>query len=183
MYENSKYGIFKRGNLKESAGNYYYNIERNGNIVYSLFFMNTHQKGFIKEQVDWYENSVNEIKVKNNNVVVDSMMFFHIPLLETKDAYEAYLKDSTVGKGKHYENIASQTTSVGMFDKIKELGSTKLLEYGHDHVNYTTIEYEGVIFSYGGKTGKTSYYGMNIQGGVVYSIDNSNNITVERVFI
>jgi len=183
LYENSEYSIFKKGNIKESAGNYYYNLKRNEEFVYSLIFMNSHKKGFIEEQVVWYENVINEVKSENNGNIIPSMIFFHIPLIETKMAYNEYIKDPSIGEGKHYENIAHQETNVGMFDKIKQLNSTKLLAYGHDHKNYTSIKYEEVIFSYGLKTGRTSYHSKKIQGGVVYTIDRNNDINIERIFI
>lgn len=183
LYENSEYCIFKRGVLRESQGNYYYNLKRNGETIYSLIFMNSHKEGFINSQVNWYEETIDEIRVDHEGNLIPSILFFHIPLLETKDAYNAYLEDPTIGEGKNTENIGTQKTDVKMFDKIKELGSTKYLIYGHDHENYSYMKYEGVTFSYGVKTGKTSYFDRNIQGGSLYTIMRDNTISIDRIFI
>ena len=67
LYESSKYCIFKKGTVQNSYGNYYYNIERNGTPVYTLFFMDN-GISFTDAHLDWYANSINAIAEENGGV-------------------------------------------------------------------------------------------------------------------
>ena len=57
------------------------------------------------------------------------------------------------------------------------------MAFGHDHINTLHIKYQGVMFCYGLKTGFTSYYDENIQGGCLYTIKTNNEILTERIFV
>ena len=41
--------------------------------------------------------------MKNNGNILNSLMFFHIPLPELVDAYDLYIKDSSIGSGEKNE--------------------------------------------------------------------------------
>lgn len=183
LYQSSEYCIFKKGNIEESDGNYYYNIVKDNKIIYSLIFMNSEKKGFRKEHVEWYEKTINEITDKNNGVIVPSLTFFHIPPQELNDAYNAYINDNSLGEGIKKEIINTQETNSDFYNKAKELGSAKAFIYGHDHLNSLSINYDGILFSYGVKTGKTSHFDFKLQGGVLYSINANKELSVERIFL
>ncbi len=51
-----------------------------------------------------------------------------------------------------------------LFEKMLELGSTKAMYNGHDHVNNTTFEYKGIIFSYGYSIDYFAYSGIDKLG-------------------
>jgi hypothetical protein len=51
-----------------------------------------------------------------------------------------------------------------MFEKMLELGSTKAMFNGHDHLNNTTFEYKGIQFSYGYSIDYFAYSGIDKLG-------------------
>lgn len=127
-----------------------------------------------KNQVDWYESQINLLTEENNGTVPPSLMFFHIPPLEMKDAYYAY-KDNGFNDtdrvqylyGKAGEKGAAICTSeynYGLFDKVKELGSTKAVYMGHDHLNNFTLMYDGIQLSYGYSIDYLAYSGISKYG-------------------
>lgn len=115
-------------------------------------------------QVDWYEKEINRMNEENKqygdeNAPVKSLAFFHIPLVEMDDAWKEFKENSykDTDNFKYIEGIiAEQGRPVccgygedDLFEKMLELNSTKAMFNGHDHVNSTTFEYKGIIFSYG----------------------------------
>ena len=115
-------------------------------------------------QVEWYEseilrmNAENE-KIKEDSVPVKSLAFFHIPLVEMDDAWNEFrnngYKDTENFKytegviGELGRQVCCGFSEDELFEKMLELGSTKAMFNGHDHVNNTTFEYKGIQFSYG----------------------------------
>ena len=181
IFENSENCLFKVGNVLNSNGNYYYTIMNEDTPLYSLIFMDSKESGFTQEHTIWYENTINNINSKYDKNV-PSMIFFHIPLPEISEAYEYYKLNPTTGNGDKGESFCTQEENVGMFDKIIELNSTKLMAFGHDHMNTLHMKYKEVMFCYGLKTGLTSYYDENIQGGCLYTITNSD-ILIDRIYV
>lgn len=55
-------------------------------------------------------------------------------------------------------------------DKMLELGSTKNVIFGHDHVCNASINYEGIQLTYGLKLGYGCYYEEGLMGGTTLSI-------------
>ncbi|MBR2876453.1 MAG: hypothetical protein IKC01_04885, partial [Clostridia bacterium] len=51
-----------------------------------------------------------------------------------------------------------------LFEKMLELGSTKAIHNGHDHVNSTTFKYKGILFSYGYSVDYFAYSGIDKLG-------------------
>ncbi|MBE5738735.1 MAG: hypothetical protein E7354_03315 [Clostridiales bacterium] len=181
IYESGKYCLFQKGTVTDSYGNYYYNISRNGNNVYSLIFMDD-AVALTDEHIDWYADTINSI-ASSNGEVLPSWTFFHIPLVETYYAYY-YAEDHGLEiDGEKREGIAFQWDDEGLFDKVEEMGSTKALIYGHDHINSFICDYKGVKMCYGIKTGRTSYYDENIQGGNLFVLKSDSTFTVERIFV
>ncbi len=115
-------------------------------------------------QVEWYEseilrmNAENE-KISKESVPVKSLAFFHIPLVEMDDAWTEFRENGykDTADFKYTEGIIGELGRQvccgygedDLFEKMLELGSTKAMFNGHDHVNNTTFEYKGVQFSYG----------------------------------
>ena len=129
-----------------------------------------------EDQILWYRGVVNKYGDYNINLLsslpenqrpenaddfttVQSLLFFHIPLMEVRDAYNEYLaageKDTDdlkylggkVGESAPYVYCSEDEEQ--MFETILELGSTKAMFYGHDHLNNIVLDYKGVILSYG----------------------------------
>ena len=153
-----------------------------------------------EEQLVWYEEAVKELcRLGCNQTTIIS----HIPIYAYRKAYEAaWNKDfnpenvdfemSKTGVcwnegyknsfGVNLEGICSYEFDEGMFDLIKKLGSTKLYICGHDHINSSCIEYEGVKLMYGLKTGRGCYYKAPYNGGTVILIDRDGKATPEHHF-
>lgn len=181
IYEKYEYCLFKTGEIQNSHGNYYYTIKYQNEAIYSLIFMDSEEKGFVDEHTIWYENIVNKINQENNRTI-PNMVFCHIPIPELSEAYEAYQLDNSIGSGSIKESLSLQEKNVGIFDKMLELKSTKVVAFGHDHINTLHIKYKDIMFCYGLKIGYSSYYDKDIQGGVLYKITN-NKLSIDKISI
>lgn len=147
------------------------------------------------EQLSWYEGVVKELQADGCN---ETTIISHIPIYAYRTAYDAaWNKDynpkevtfemSKTGVcwnegyknsfGVNLEGICSYDFDDGMFDVIKKLGSTKLYICGHDHINCSCIEYEGVKLMYGLKAGRGCYYKAPYNGGTVVTITSDGKAT------
>lgn len=130
-------------------------------------------------QVKWYEseivrmNSENQ-KINANAEMVKSLAFFHIPLVEMNDAWVEF-KENGFNDTENFKYVEGLMGEEGrlvccgygeddLFEKMLELGSTKAMFNGHDHVNNTTFEYKGIIFSYGYSVDYFAYSGIDKLG-------------------
>lgn len=167
----------------DGFGNYYINITDNAtdnNIIQTLFFLDSNDyvktedvnkydflttanltpgqyNGFIyPSQISWYEDAVDKITEYNNDDVVPSLAFFHIPLPEYKTAWNLFINESSeVTKLSGTSNepnygVGCPSVNTGMFEKMVELGSTKATFVGHDHANNYNISYKGIQLNYNG---------------------------------
>lgn len=165
-------------------GNHVINVKNGaGEITKSLIMMDTHAYihsdlllGSIdaifwnydcvkQDQVDWYANIINEYNPKS------SLMFFHIPLGEVKTAYDEYVANGRAdtenvkwlggvdGEDKSGEMVYSSRIEEQLFEKVLELGNTKAMFFGHDHLNNFVLDYKGVLFSYGYSIDYSAYGG------------------------
>ena len=137
----------------------------------------------IPEQLDWYRAQIAELESRGCK---DSTMIMHIPIYAYRDAWTAAFKadvdaskltvaDSLTGDcwndgykdsfGVKYEGICSYPADEGAFEVMLELGSTKHILCGHDHVNNYVINYKGVKFVYSLKTGAGCYWNPVLNGG------------------
>ena len=188
--------VFQIGPKDMGYGNYILNIEENGKIIHTLFMMDTHSFTDVEHdnydhlwdnQIEWYEWAVKGI-TKENGKIIDSSVFIHIPVPEYEDAWnsihdengnmiEPYKSQEFCTK---YEGGGYPSFNNGFFDVCKELGSTKNIVAGHDHVNCFTIDYEGINLTYSMKTGIASSYRPNTVGGTTITIDSQGNSTTNH---
>ncbi len=190
--------LFKKGpNNIGGVGNYVINITENGKIKESLIFMDSHAGRIYPElnneikydylydsQLDWYEWVVNGNKALNGGENVESMVFMHIPLQEYDDAYNAWEAsgfDPEMGFGEKNEKCCPGYLNSGMFDLIKELGSTKYVFAAHDHLNNYSVNYEGIQLTYTTKTGDRCSHKEGLTGGTRITIGDKINIEHEYV--
>ena len=70
--------------------------------------------------------------------------------------------DGIIGEGgrRFYSGLGEDE----MFEKMLELGSTKAMFNGHDHLNNFTFDYKGIIFSYGYSIDYFAYSGIDKLG-------------------
>jgi len=135
-----------------------------GSMNNALFLIDSNAytgKGFNKydfihdDQVEWYKEQILRIESEEGHVV-PSMVFFHIPLQEYKEAYELYEAGSdevTYYFGSNDEEMMDKVCCSEypskLFDTAKELGSTTGFFCGHDHYNNMSLGYEGMRLTYG----------------------------------
>ncbi len=180
ILENAEGSLFKRGDLSDRYGNYYYYLHFPDGSVEQLIFMDTRSAGFTEESVVFYENAVLDSMRFDTQKTTENLLFYHIPLQEMADAVAAYESDSSIGSGKIGESLCTQDTSVGFFDKVLEFNRTKAMLFGHDHYNNTIINHMGVDFCYGTKTGIAGGHNFKL-GGNLITLDSDGDYTIERL--
>lgn len=137
------------------------------------------------DQIDWYRQLVQYTKQQNNHIV-PSLAFFHVPLVEYLSAAQA------VNRGElHYEeedDVCGETVccpriNTGLFDVMKELGSTKGCFVGHDHVNDFSVIYDGIMLAYGVKSSHDIYHRDDMLGGRLISLKDNNTFTSKKIIV
>ncbi len=139
-------------------------------------------------QLIWYREQIKMLKDLGCN---DTTIILHIPIYAYREAWESAFNKSLdpasikpensadadnwnegyAGScGVKYEGISSYPADEGMFDVITELGSTKHILCGHDHVNNYIIKHKGIKFIFGLKAGAGCYWNPALNGGTVLSI-------------
>ena len=143
-----------------------------------------------ENQITWYKNRIEAMNEQNTSAIkalgkektkeykdletVKSLLFFHIPLTEYKDAWnelaENNFEDTEDVKyvtglvGETGKQIYCGIKDDNLFETILELGSTKAVFCGHDHFNYFTVNYKGIDLSYGYSVDYLAYIGINKKG-------------------
>lgn len=130
-------------------------------------------------QVEWYEAEIKRMNAENEKISkesapVKSLAFFHIPLVEMLDSWNEFSENNykDTENFKYIDGIMGEGGKVvycglgedEMFEKMLELGSTKAMFNGHDHLNNTTFEYKGIQFSYGYSIDYFAYSGIDKLG-------------------
>ena len=100
------------------------------------------------------------------------MLFYHIPLMEMREAVNEYNENGEseelkyhfgkVGEDDPYVYCSMETEE--MFETIVRLGSTEATFFGHDHLNNIVLEYKGVIMSYGYSIDYLAYSDIDLVG-------------------
>lgn len=183
--------LFQRGPKDvDGEGNYVINVKNSSGIItQSLFILDSHaySKGFFRDydnlhqnQVDWYESEVKRLTEINKSHgatdVIKSLMFFHIPLVEYKTAFDEYKNNGykDTDNVKYYYGIVGEPNDLiscgvnqdNMFEKMIELKSTQGVFAGHDHLNNFSLDYNGgsgdyyVRLTYGLSIDYLAYFGI-----------------------
>lgn len=197
--------LWKFGPEDMGHGNYIINITENGKVIHTLFMMDTHNNGVFTDengntvegydhlwdnQIEWYKWAVNGIAATEGRVV-ESSAIMHIPVYEVKTTWENFYdqeKDCFTGPyaagsfGVIHETPCPGAVNNHFMDVVTELGSTKNMIFGHDHVCNASFVYEGVRLSYSLKLGKGCYYEEGLQGGSTLSIHSDGSATFEHHF-
>lgn len=189
-----EYSIFQYGpsNIK-GVGNYVVNVKSGDNIAWSLFMIDSND--YVKEiifkgdydyihqdQIDWYSLNINKMKEVNGGAL-NSLAFFHIPLIEYKDAYDNRNSEDVIWHfGEKREEVASSKINSGFFNTAKNLDSTRGIFVGHDHVSDFSITYQGIRLTYGLKTGYGSYGMKGVRGGLLITLT-EDDFSVEQIFV
>ncbi len=191
-----EYCIFTKGpDDVDGYGNQIINVMNSkGLITQSLYLFDSHSytdgdyfgalwkyDNIHQNQIDWYKNNVlhyNKINAEKavslglseESSKVNSLLFFHIPLTEYKDAWYEYadngFKDTE--NVKLYFGTAGESKKViycgigddELFETVQELGSTKGIFCGHDHYNNFSLDYKGIRLTYGMSVDYLAYIGI-----------------------
>ena len=146
-----------------------------------------------QSQVDWYAQEMDKLVAQNvakggTNDPIKNTAFFHIPLVEYRDAWkqvvEKYgeIKNEKLTEGEvispevtYYYGVMGEkyqtrhnVTTYGVFcgyqqDEFFETGLThglKAVFCGHDHYNNFSISYKGVRLTYGMSIDYLAYSGI-----------------------
>ncbi|MBQ8227684.1 MAG: metallophosphoesterase [Clostridia bacterium] len=199
--------LFEFGPENMGYGNYIINITENGKIIHTLFMVDTHDGAdytledgstiggydhLWDNQIEWYKWAVNGISEIEGRTV-ESSVFMHIPVCEYKDAWVVANGSEEIGTlapelapeaiGVSGEGVSCPPVNNGFFDVCKELGSTKNIFAGHDHINNFQIYYEGIRLNYMLKTGYGAYYADGFVGGTVISIGSDGAAYAEHIYM
>ena len=154
-YEQKPYSLTKEGEIDEGEGNYMINHVTSKGVTHTLVFIDsgayatpevcakygyTYRDGydFIKpEQLEWYKNTLEEIQANNNGTMPYSTMFMHIPVVE-----HSFVDTESFIYGHKFEPSCPSKINSGVFNFVKELGSTKTIVCGHDHIDNYAVMYD-----------------------------------------
>ena len=198
-----KNSLFKFGPKDMGYGNYIINITENGNIIHTLYMLDTHSDSdkiadsydhLWDNQIEYYKWAVegtNKFAEKN----VESTVLFHIPVPEYENAAKTafdFEKQQYLNGHEHdefcyiNEPICAPKFQNGFFNVCKDLDSTKTIIVGHDHVNCFNINYEGINLVYAMKTGPGCYSDLSLMNGgtlIKISSDGKAKVSFDRVDI
>lgn len=149
-------------------------------------------------QLKWYDDNISALEDKGCK---SSSMFMHIPihayrlakaeaLKEGIDSNHVSVSDSYNGDcwnegykdsfGVWHEGIGSPEHDDGVFAKLVQRGHTTHVVVGHDHNDNAVVRYNGVTLAFGLKTGLTTYYEEELNGGTVISVGGNGKIKEVR---
>jgi len=200
-YENSDYPhcLFKSGPADvDGCGNQIVNVKNtDGIITQSLFLFDSHSytdndyfgvmwkyDNIHENQVAWYESSLAALNAQNDaryqalgrteKSDIRSLAFFHIPLVEQKNAWDEYAQNGyqDTDDVKMIYGVAGETGKVvycgmhedNLFETMQKLGSTKGVFCGHDHLNNFSLDYKGIRLTYGMSVDYLAYPGIYKKG-------------------
>lgn len=144
-----------------------------------------------KNQVEWYKQNVEKYNKYNVNLInasnwenkeelltaystVKSLAFWHVPNTEYLDAWNEYVEAGykDTDNAKYYYGVVGETGKMvysgvyedEIFEAMQEMGSTKGIFCGHDHLNNFSIEYKGIRLTYGFSIDYLAYSGISKLG-------------------
>ena len=193
--------VFRFGPENMGVGNYIINITENGKIIHTLYMMDTHTDtqtpvpGYDHlwdEQMQWYAWAV-----KGTNALagktVESSVFFHIPCIQYRTAWSEAQYNAETGEydnpayadsfGMNEEAVCSPNYDNGFFTLAKELGSTKNMIAGHDHVNSSSIMYDGIRLSYSLTCSPGGYWEPYMNGGSTLTIGSDGHAVFAHHYV
>ncbi len=192
--ESLPYCVYERGDASvDGMGNYTRTIpDENGKPLMTLFFLDSHSYDaendgydhFHDNQIDWYADTVRRIAEETNGdetKVVPSLAFFHVPMQEFMTAYEAAKgTDARVWGWKFPGEDGTPAVDDRMFETMVELGSTKGVFVGHDHMNNFTVDYRGIRLSYGLSCDHNIYV-VPFRGGQLIHVKRDGSFTTQHL--
>jgi hypothetical protein len=171
---------FHAGNLKKvknvkGYGNFTLEIKdrRGKQTAAVLYCMDSHAYSPMKplvdgydwfsfSQVDWYRKKSAAYTADNKGLPLPALAFFHIPLIEYREAGAKGVKLS----GEQHEKIQPAEINPGMFAAMLECGDVMGTFVGHDHGNDCIFNHYGIALAYGHFSGSKTTYTKGVESGV-----------------
>lgn len=201
-FDEAEHCLYERGpsNLY-GMGNYAINIVEGKNVVQTLYFFDNgrytqYEEGKKEiylgyEQIAWYEWMASGINAASGKLV-PSMSFSHFAMPEFAEAVASICprgedgkmifpftvpEDKGFGVFKYLPGVAPVNS--GFIDKAKPLG-LKYVFSGHDHENSGSINFEGIKYTYGLKTGMSPRYWNDAEqyGATMIGVNGANDVRV-----
>ena len=149
-----------------------------------------HYDNIHQNQIDWYKESTQAISQRNVARIeelyaddaiaketalrqfgeVTSLVFFHIPTTEYKDAWNEYVANgyqNTENVNLHYGMVGEKGSVIScpveddnMFEAMQSFGGQKGIFCGHDHMNNYSLDYKGIRLTYGYSIDYLAYIGI-----------------------
>lgn len=172
---------------------------QDGTIRQALYLLdsNAYEDEFQKQydtihsdQVQWYCESLDRMNERYHRTV-PTMLFYHIPGKEFADAAQKLEEGSNevtycFGENKEpNQDIGSSQKDSGLFEQVVAKQSTKAIFVGHDHLNTTSLMYQGVRLTFGSSIDYIAY--ANIQdsvfqrGGTLITIDENGDFDIRKL--
>lgn len=133
-----------------------------------------HMEGYAyvqRPQIEWYQDMMRKYEAKNPNF--SSLVFMHIPLPEYHELWAM-----EICYGMKREGICSPKINSGFFGAMQEVGHTKGVFVGHDHINDFYGEMYGITLGYGRATGYNTYGHEDfLRGARIFILDQDNTDT------
>jgi 3',5'-cyclic AMP phosphodiesterase CpdA len=123
--------------------------------VYSLdsnAYENKNYDWIKPDQVQWYRQVSKAITTKNQGVPIPALAFFHIPLIEHDDVWNA-----GICEGQKHEEVCCAKVNSGLFAALFERKDVMGVYVGHDHVNDYEGDWYGIRLGYGCGSGYSAY--------------------------
>ena len=168
--EELKYCLFEMGDDKaEGFGNNVIKIKNvDGKVIQAIYTFDTHgenEETIKNSQIEWYKTSLEANNKENEKhlekgEITKSLAFMHRPLEEYNSAYSIYKnndKTVTYHYGENGEDVNFSDKSDDLFETMQDLGSTKGIFCGHDHLNTSSISYDGIRLTYCGSIDYLDY--------------------------
>ena len=210
IYGGYKYCVpYENDDETVDCGNYNIPIyDKNGDkLIYNLWMIDSagHDENgqtlfeYVKpETLEWYDAKSRQLQLDNGGAPVYSLMFQHIPVLETVDFFcecaegnkgavlnrqngKYYRLDTEKANGFAFEYPACVEKDFGQLDMLRKRGDVCALVFGHDHLNSFTGELDGVNIVQTSGASFRSYGNMISRGVRVFELD-ENDLTSFRTY-
>lgn len=198
QFESAKYCLFKKGDVFGN-GNYSIALCQNGKLIRKIAMMDSNgcggrgiTDGFRPDQLEWLKATMTQ------EPNIPGFVCFHIQTVDFADAYIAagYMDEyGTPDKWKRFEIGKDVEAKNGDFGKrcewfglrippmhslLREVGIDGVF-VGHDHVNNTSVLYDGIRYTFGLKTGIYDYYDPTAVGGTLITLD-GDKFAVKHIY-
>lgn len=164
--KNAMFVDYEDDNLRGLA-NYFIDLMDGDNVKYRLYILDSNSYYFngISYEYDIIHDDQLTHMEEINKTDGDAfgLAFYHIPLYEEKDAYALYKEGKIKGKGENREKSCVSYKRTDAFNRMKNI-SIKAHFFGHDHINYTDLMYQGVSLTYGLKSTPEIYSDDDLLG-------------------